>query len=100
MTLFNHPHHLTFKEESAISSLGGKNMVSSIQHWAEVTGVLNIDRRDGMKAELSEFGKFFFDDNGRDPFWKILVHYGISIEISISTNLHDMALDLQLPVFN
>lgn len=58
-----------FKEESAISSLGvGKNMVSSIQHWAEVTGVLNIDRRDGMKAELSEFGKSFFDDDGLDPF--------------------------------
>ena len=69
-------------------------MVSSIQHWAEVTGVLNIDRRDGMKAELSEFGKSFLMIMAETLFWKILVHYGISIEISISTNLHDMALDL------
>jgi len=56
-----------FTSDDAIARFGiGKNMVSSLRHWATVAGVLeNIE---GGKVTTTELGKMLFDDNGYDPF--------------------------------
>lgn len=55
-----------FTDESAIATLGvGKNMVSSIKHWAKSFGVLE-DSLQGFK--LSSLAKSIFSDDGWDPY--------------------------------
>lgn len=51
-----------FNSEEAISYFGvGKNMVSSIRHWATQMGVINDN-------QLTDFAFEFFDDEGLDPW--------------------------------
>jgi hypothetical protein len=54
--------------EEAIASFGvGKNMVSSIRHWAKVTGI--IDEPQGtMMPRPAEIGRTLFGENGLDPY--------------------------------
>ena len=55
-----------FSEESAIVDLGvGKNMVTSIKHWAFLAGLLHDT---GKKIEISPLGKNLLDDDGWDPY--------------------------------
>jgi hypothetical protein len=56
----------------------GKNMVSSIRHWATASGVIC------KKESVTEFGRFLFDDkSGRDPYMENpntawVVHWNLS----------------------
>jgi len=53
-----------FNSEEAIALFGvGKNMVSSMRHWATYTGILDSD---GQK--LSSYAKMILDDNELDPW--------------------------------
>ena len=56
-----------FSEQDAIVTFGvGKNMVSSIRHWALACGI--IREGEGL-FEPTELADFLFDDeNGRDPY--------------------------------
>ena len=61
----------------------GKNMVSSIRHWAAASGVIELKTRD-KKESATEFGKFLFDDeDGCDPFMENpttswVIHWNLS----------------------
>lgn len=66
-----HEGHLTsakvFSSDDAIARFGvGKNMVSSLRHWASAVGV--IENLEGGKVATTELGKMIFDDKGFDPF--------------------------------
>ncbi|WP_041457452.1 DUF4007 family protein [Pantoea ananatis] len=57
-----------FADESAIVRFGvGKNMVSSMKHWAIATGMLQ-EYKDSKYFELSMLAKLLFSDNGLDPY--------------------------------
>ena len=57
-----------FSGPDAIARFGvGKNMVSSMRHWAEAAGVLVVDSR-ANHAETTSLGHRLFDDHGLDPY--------------------------------
>lgn len=56
-----------FNNEESISILGvGKNMVSSMRHWALYTDLLEID--DKKNLSITQNSKKIFDTNGLDPW--------------------------------
>lgn len=59
-----------FKDESSISYFGvGKNMVSSIKHWALAFGLLKADENKENDYITTSFADFIFDlDTGCDPY--------------------------------
>lgn len=67
----------SFSNESAVIELGvGKNMVSSIKYWLKSFGIIDD------KETVTDFAKYVFDDNGKDPYiedigtiW--LLHYNL-----------------------
>ncbi len=57
-----------FSGPDAIARFGvGKNMVSSMRHWAEAAGVVVVDSRANHTATTS-LGRRLFDDHGLDPY--------------------------------
>ena len=57
-----------FSGPDAIARFGvGKNMVSSMRHWAEAAGVVVVDSRANHAATTS-LGRRLFDDHGLDPY--------------------------------
>ena len=56
-----------FSDPESIITFGvGKNMVTSIRHWALACGVI---AEEGERYRPTEFGRFLFDEEtGRDPF--------------------------------
>ena len=77
-----------FSQDQAMVELGvGKNMVTSIRHWAFLTSLIE-DTKDGIK--VSEFGQKLLFDDGWDPYlediatlW--LLHWKISSNPSKAT---------------
>lgn len=76
-----------FTQEDAIVRLGvGKNMVRSIRHWAQATGMLQDEPKSrGAVMRVSELGEFLLGRTGRDPYledpaslwllhWQLLSH--------------------------
>src|SRR4051812_16375486 len=57
-----------FADEDAIAAFGvGKNMVSSIRHWALACDV--IAEKPGVEGyPITDNGRLIFDDEGLDPF--------------------------------
>ena len=57
-----------FKSKEAISYLGvGKNMLSSMRHWALSCDVININNTEGFN--IGEIGEFLFSESiGVDPY--------------------------------
>ena len=70
-----------FLREDAVARFGvGKNMVSSMRHWADAAGVIKQSR--GEDA-LTTFGERLFGDGGVDPYMENpssswLVHWNLS----------------------
>jgi len=59
----------TFTDENAIASFGvGKNMVSSIRHWAIACDVLRDSCKDPNFYEVSPISNEILRDGGLDPF--------------------------------
>lgn len=57
-----------FSDESAIARFGvGKNMVSSIRHWALACGVIE-ETKDRAAFKVTKIGKMIFADGGLDPY--------------------------------
>ena len=57
-----------FSGPDAIARFGvGKNMVSSMRHWAEAAGVVVVDSR-ANHAVTTSLGRRLFDDHGLDPY--------------------------------
>jgi len=56
-----------FSNDGSVAYFGiGKNMVSSLRHWATVSGVLqNTDKN---QVETTKLGKLIFDESGLDPY--------------------------------
>lgn len=62
-----------FSEEDALVHLGvGKNMVSSIRHWCQVTKLVEpdptIERNTGRHLRVTDIGRRLLLDDGWDPF--------------------------------
>lgn len=62
-----------FGAEDAMVRLGvGKNMVSSIRHWARVCAVLeddpDVEKNRGRSLRVTGFGRALFGDRGWDPY--------------------------------
>ena len=59
-----------FNSDEATAKFGvGKNMVSSMRHWAISTGVLDLgDQRNKNNLCISKIGHFLFGEKGRDPY--------------------------------
>ncbi len=56
-----------FNNTEAIAVLGvGKNMVTSMRHWAVSTGLLDCD--DNKSLSISPYARKIFADNGFDPW--------------------------------
>lgn len=56
-----------FNNMESIAVLGvGKNMVSSMRHWAIYTGLLDID--ENRNLTINPYAKKIFDDKGLDPW--------------------------------
>lgn len=59
----------TFTDEGAIAIFGvGKNMVSSIRHWALACDVLRESEGDTNNFEVSPIATDIFHDDGLDPY--------------------------------
>ena len=57
-----------FSGPDAIARFGvGKNMVTSMRHWAEASGVVVVDSR-ANHATTTPLGRRLFDDHGLDPY--------------------------------
>ena len=81
-----------FSSENASVTLGvGKNMVASIRHWCQVSGVICTDTPQRGRFVSTDLGKAIFDNNdGFDPYledpatlW--LIHWRISTNINRAT---------------
>ena len=72
-----------FTAEDAIARFGvGKNMVSSIRHWARAANVIR-QGSSGQEFEPTKLGRLLFDDYGLDPYMEVpatlwLTHWNIS----------------------
>ena len=72
-----------FTGDDAIARFGvGKNMVASIRHWANVTGIMD-DRRGEQRMRITDLGKLLFGDRGIDPYMENpatswLVHWNLA----------------------
>lgn len=82
-----------FSSENASVDLGvGKNMVTSIRHWCQVSGLIRIDPHQRGRYKPTDFGKIIFDDQtGFDPYlddpatlW--LIHWKIATNINQATS--------------
>ena len=82
-----------FSSEDASVTLGvGKNMVASIRHWCQVSGLIRTDLHQRGRSILTDLGKAIFDDeNGFDPYlddpatlW--LIHWKIATNINQATS--------------
>ena len=79
----------TFSDERAIIRFGvGKNMVSSIRHWALACDIIKEDHDLGYKT--TDLGDLLFGENGLDPYqehpstsW--LIHWNLAGEGTRST---------------
>lgn len=57
-----------FSKDDAISTFGvGKNMVESIRHWCQATGVIEEGSNENS-LQTTEFGRVLFSDDGLDPY--------------------------------
>ena len=57
-----------FSGPDAIARFGvGKNMVASMRHWANVSGVISEPSGE-RRIETTALGRFIFDESGQDPF--------------------------------
>lgn len=57
-----------FLDESAIARFGvGKNMVSSIRHWASAAGII-VESRDSPRIRTTKLGRLLFGARGLDPY--------------------------------
>ena len=84
-----------FSRDDALVLLGvGKNMVSSIRHWCQVTQLLEIDKRvernTGQHLCLTDIGTKLLLDDGWDPFMEDdgtlwLIHWLLVSNPEIST---------------
>ena len=81
-----------FSSANASVTLGvGKNMVSSIRHWCQVSGLIKADPHQRGRFVSTSLGKAIFnDDNGFDPYlddpatlW--LIHWKITTNINQAT---------------
>lgn len=79
-----------FSSDDAIANFGvGKNMVSSMRHWAQLANILIIDH-DTKFLRLTNFAEDFFSEEGLDPWlehnatlW--LIHWNIAKKSSLFT---------------
>lgn len=56
-----------FNNDESIVTLGvGKNMVSSMRHWAVYSSLLDIDGNKNLR--INDFAREIFSDNGLDPW--------------------------------
>lgn len=91
-----------FSDESAIASFGvGKNMVSSIRHWALACGLMR-DVEDGFR--ICGLGSEILQDGGLDPYaenpstaW--LVHWQLAGHCFRSTTWHWLFNHVTAPTF-
>ncbi len=74
-----------FRSDDAIARFGvGKNMVSSMRHWATASGVIEEMKSGDKKDSVTKLGNFLFDNkNGRDPYMENpttswVVHWNLS----------------------
>ena len=81
---YNEDDSSAFRADNATARFGvGKNMVSSMRHWATASGVIGMEPRD-KKESATEFGSFLLDDKcGRDPYMENpttswVVHWNLS----------------------
>lgn len=95
-------HKSTFSDDSAIASFGvGKNMVSSIRHWALACGLMR-EAEDGLR--ISGLGREILQDGGLDPYaenpstaW--LVHWQLAGRCIRSTTWHWLFNHVTAPTF-
>ena len=78
-----------FLREGAAARLGvGKNMASSMRHWAKAAGI--IADSNGTET-VTDLGRFMFqDDTGRDPFMENpstswIIHWNLSSSVDQKT---------------
>ena len=56
-----------FSNNESVSHFGiGKNMVSSLRHWATVSGILHNTEK--SQIETTQLGRLIFDESGFDPY--------------------------------
>lgn len=56
-----------FSSDESVAHFGiGKNMVSSLRHWATVSGILKNSEK--SQVETTKLGKLIFDEDGFDPY--------------------------------
>ncbi len=80
-----------FSDKDASVILGvGKNMVSSIRHWCNVSGLITTDPSQRGRFVPSNLGKAIFSENGFDPYlddpatlW--MVHWKIATNMNQAT---------------
>lgn len=82
-----------FASDEAIALFGvGRNMVSSMRHWALSTQIMEFRKDKGFY--LSDFGRFLFsDDGGIDPFLENLaslwlLHWKLASALERATTWH------------
>ena len=81
----------SFSSENASVTLGvGKNMVASIRHWCQISGLISRDTNQRGQFTSTKLGEAIFDDNGFDPYlddpatlW--LIHWKIATNINQAT---------------
>ena len=57
-----------FSGPDSIARFGvGKNMVASMRHWANVSGIIS-EQSDKKRIETTSLGQFIFGEDGLDPF--------------------------------
>ena len=92
----------TFTDESAIAAFGvGKNMVSSIRHWALACGIM---REDGEAFRVGNLAMEILQDGGLDPYaenpttaW--LAHWQLAGRCYRSTTWHWLFNHVTAPTF-
>jgi hypothetical protein len=79
-----------FSRDDSIALFGvGKNMVASIRHWCEATGVI-AGTEDGEGLEPTPFGDFLLGPRGIDPYLESdaaiwLIHWRIAANPRLTT---------------
>ena len=77
-----------FSSEDASVTLGvGKNMVSSIRHWCQVSGIISADTRERGRFVPTYLGEIIFDNEKGfdDPATLWLIHWRISTNMNQAT---------------